>query len=45
MKYKSICPKCRDIEWHDYESGDTVRCPKCEKRVILEVHPDIKNKR
>lgn len=41
MKYKGICPECRDIEWHDYEAGDSVRCPKCETHVVLDPHPDL----
>jgi len=28
------CPTCA-LSWRDHEPGDTLRCPKCEKRVIL----------
>ena len=44
MIYKGICPECREMEFHDLESVDTVRCPKCEKRVTLEMHPDMKER-
>lgn len=30
-----VCSECGKGDWRDHEPGDTLRCPWCERRVVL----------